>query len=370
PVTTPEERCVEAMARALSWEGGIGTETGARAALDALRALAHTAPADVAGALGMVQYDRTCRDDGAGGHWHFPTATPERPPAPAARQQVSGTYAAHLGRSGLAPLTRTAYARHVGRYLTWLADHPEHDQALSEAHARDFAVRDYRRSMKEARLAPATLNNALAGVADLYRAIGLGPARGVRREASPRLAPQSLDEAQLRALLRALEARERPRDSAVAALMGFAGLRVAEVADLEVEDLSITARTGKVVVWRGKGDAEREVPLPAEARVALSAWLAVRPTNLGPALFPGPSGGHLSTRALHRLVAGAGRAAGLELHPHALRHTYLTRLVRRGTDLVMVAELAGHRRLETTRRYTRPSAADEAAAVEDLAVDY
>ena len=47
-----------------------------------------------------------------------------------------------------------------------------------------------------------------------------------------------------------------------------------------------------------------------------------------------------------------------------------SRLVRRGNDLVMVAELAGHQKLETTRRYTLPSAADRQAAVEDLQIDY
>ena len=55
---------------------------------------------------------------------------------------------------------------------------------------------------------------------------------------------------------------------------------------------------------------------------------------------------------------------------HTLRHTCLTGLVRRGNDLVMVAELAGHQKLETTRRYTLPSAADRQRAVEDLQIDY
>jgi site-specific recombinase XerD len=72
-------------------------------------------------------------------------------------------------------------------------------------------------------------------------------------------------------------------------------------------------------------------------------------------------------RPLSRAVAAR---AGLELSAHTLRHTCLTALVRRGNDLVMVAELAGHQKLDTTRRYTRPSAADRQAAVEDLQIDY
>jgi site-specific recombinase XerD len=58
------------------------------------------------------------------------------------------------------------------------------------------------------------------------------------------------------------------------------------------------------------------------------------------------------------------------LSAHVLRHTFLTRMVRQGADLVLVAELAGHRRLETTRRYSLPSDADRLLAVERLQIDY
>ena len=68
--------------------------------------------------------------------------------------------------------------------------------------------------------------------------------------------------------------------------------------------------------------------------------------------------------------AARRRRRGPELSAHTLRHTCLTGLVRRGNDLVMVAELAGHQKLETTRRYTLPSAADRQRAVEDLQIDY
>jgi site-specific recombinase XerD len=62
--------------------------------------------------------------------------------------------------------------------------------------------------------------------------------------------------------------------------------------------------------------------------------------------------------------------ARLEISAHVLRHTCLTNLVRGGEDLVMVAELAGHRRLDTTRRYSLPSQADRQAAMDRLETDY
>ncbi len=118
----------------------------------------------------------------------------------------------------------------------------------------------------------------------------------------------------------------------------------------------------------------RDVPLNAEARDALDAWTAARRVQLEgsaePALFVSRKGARLSTRALDLVIRALAREADLTLSAHTLRHTCLTRLVRGGADVVLVAELAGHRRLETTRRYSLPSEADRQAAMEGLRVEY
>lgn len=75
----------------------------------------------------------------------------------------------------------------------------------------------------------------------------------------------------------------------------------------------------------------------------------------------------MSTSALELVVRKVGQDAGLELSAHIVRHSLLTNLVRKGTDLVLVAEIAGHKKLETTRRYTLPSAEDKERAMEELA---
>ena len=68
-------------------------------------------------------------------------------------------------------------------------------------------------------------------------------------------------------------------------------------------------------------------------------------------------------------MRSVGARAELKLSAHTLRHTCVTNLVRAGNDLVLVAELAGHRRLETTRRYSLPSEADRQAAMEALELE-
>jgi integrase/recombinase XerC len=115
------------------------------------------------------------------------------------------------------------------------------------------------------------------------------------------------------------------------------------------------------------------VPLNALARQVLEEWLPERKRLAGAgerALLIGRGGRRLAKRSVDDVVRGIGKDAGLRLSAHVLRHTCLTGMVRQGTDLVLVAELAGHRRVETTRRYSLPSEADRALAVERLQIDY
>jgi site-specific recombinase XerD len=153
----------------------------------------------------------------------------------------------------------------------------------------------------------------------------------------------------------------------------YTGLRLAELVALDVDDVKVSARKGIVVVRSGKGDAYREVPLNALVRQVLEEWLAEHETKAGEgerALFVGRGGRRLSKRSVDDVVRGLGEDAGMKLSAHTLRHTFLTRMVRQGSDLVLVAELAGHRRLETTRRYSLPSDVDRLLAVENLQIDY
>jgi len=275
----------------------------------------------------------------------------------------------------LAERSRREYARNVRVFCAWLADTPDREgwqgDPLTDPLARDHAARDFRRYLQvERRAAASTVNLALASLDALYRCLGLGRPH-VRRDKPALAGPRALDEAGQRRLLRAAEAAPiRPRSLVM--LMLFTALRISETVALDVADVRIMTRKGVLVVI-GKGDVQREVPLNALVRHVLEEWLEHR-TALARdgerALWVSRTGGRLSARSADRDVRTVAAAAGLVLSAHTLRHTCLTGLVRRGNDLVMVAELAGHQKLETTRRYTLPSAADRQRAVEGLQIDY
>jgi len=289
------------------------------------------------------------------------------------QRAVVAEYAVWVAGQPLSARTREAYVAAVRPFAAWLeARDAGVGDALATPRGRDLAVRDYKRHLKVDRgLAAASVNQALAALDHLFRFLGLGAAI-VSREELSRAAPRALDVDEQRALLRAAE-ESSARDRAIIGLLLFTGLRLSEAAALQVADVRISARKGLVVVRSGKGDAYREVDLNALVRGLLDEWLAERAKIAAPgesSFFVTRSGGALSSRSVDLAVRRVAGRAGLELSAHVLRHTFVTGLVRAGHDVVLIAELAGHRRLETTRRYSLPSQADRQRAVADLEVDF
>lgn len=289
-------------------------------------------------------------------------------------------FAAWLRRQPLSERTADAYRAQVGAYLTWLAGSEHAAEALSVEAVRDWAVRDYKRAMKKRRLKPTTVNQALAAIDALYRSLSMGRP-DVRREALAQVAPRALAEDAQRRFLRSVERCPSARDRAIATLFLYTGLRLSELAALDVGDVAVSPRRGRLRVALGKGDAYREVPLNSACRSALDEWTAARTTQLEAlaernpdlaatdALWLARGGGRLGSRAIDLVVRRLAADAGLEMSAHVLRHTCVTNLIRSGADVVLVAELAGHRRLDTTRRYSLPSEADRDAAVEAVLVE-
>jgi integrase len=165
------------------------------------------------------------------------------------------------------------------------------------------------------------------------------------------------------------------RDLAIVVCLGELGLRSEELRTLRTSDL-IRFRAGSATPWLhviGKGNRDRELPLPAEVQRTLMAWLDVRPQEAqgNPLLFPrlgrqthggrfpdaaGAEPRPLSATALANIVRPLMAGAGVtpeHCHPHVLRHTFATLyLQRRAHDsaaLTKLQELLGHASLETTR---------------------
>jgi len=291
-------------------------------------------------------------------------------------------YAGFLDGTPLAPASRAKYLGRARGFLSWLASADVQGDPLDDAAARDWAVRDYRRWLKMVRkAAPSTINNTLAALDDFYTRRGLGPAAARREDPPARTAPRALSSQQARRFLRVVEQEPSPRNRLMALLPYYAGLRIGEVVGLDIGDVALSARKGEIrVMGKGRdGGKLRAVPVHGELRPVLQAWLIQRRSLPGgeatPALLVNARGGRISDRYAREIIESLGRLAGLDAErlepfgPHALRHTFGTQLVRGGVDLVTVAELMGHARLDTTRIYTLPTKADREHALEALLTD-
>jgi site-specific recombinase XerD len=280
-----------------------------------------------------------------------------------------------LQRTPLAETSKRTYDSEVRGFATWLAGQTKHDpvEVFTDPLTRDYAVKDYRRHLLAVtKRAPKGVDSMLTAVGSLFGWLGLGVPEVPRAAGKRRTAPRALDEDGMRDLLRAA-ARRGPRDLALVSLGVFAGLRVSELVALDLDDYGISERKGHVQVRAGKGDKPRTVPLNQQTRDAVRGWELERRTwagSDGPALFITRRGDRLAVRSARAVVTTAGKAAGLDAHPHLLRHSFGTALVRAGTDIATVADLMGHSDINTTRGYARPTVEDMDAAVERFAVDY
>lgn len=294
-------------------------------------------------------------------------------------ETVLAGYRTALDRSTLAESTKDKYTRRVAAFLAWLNTSDIGGDPLDQEAARNWAVRDYRLWLKGVKRArPSTINGALAAIDDFYTRRGLGPAEASREDATRRTAPKALDDREVRRYLRAVECDADARDAVIALTPYYAGTRVGELVGLDVEDVRMSARKGELrIVGKGSdGGKERRVPIHAELRSLMTAWMGERrhrPGSDGEALLLNRRGDRLSDRAARTVICSYGEAAGLGLDepfgPHVLRHTFGTQLVRRGVDIVTVAELLGHSRLDTTRIYSLPTDEDRAAALDVLTTD-
>ena len=291
--------------------------------------------------------------------------------------------------------TVRAYESDLSQYLTFLAAHHGcRVSGLSTAHLDHLGARAFMAALNTRGNSKASAARKLSAI----RAFG----RYLRREdvilndpaalvGTPRREQRIPNHLAVDEMTKLLEMPDAGvplgrRDKAILELFYASGLRLSELAGLDLEDVNLPGRVVRVL---GKGRKERIVPFNAPAASSIASWLGDREQFLRPLaqdsrqrgqtpnrlsrrglgsdpgrrrrepLFLNYQGGRLSTRSIDKLVRKyvAACSTRFGISPHALRHSFATHLLEAGADLRAIQELLGHARLSTTQRYTHVNAA-------------
>lgn len=238
-------------------------------------------------------------------------------------------------------------------YLVWL---PVPVEIATKTH-----VKMYLDFLLENGLAPKTINERLVAIRSFYRYLAkeegwmiTNPVSSGLALRQPKPLPRDIRE---RELDRFLAVIKKKRDRALFMLMLRCGLRVAETAGLELP--AIDYQRNQIIVRNGKGAKDRITYISNDAAEALAAYLQVRPATKEDKVFLVEKGIHkgkpLSVRGIQKRMEYYSRKSGVSMSCHQIRHTMATQLLNAGSDLVIIQEILGHKRIETTMRYSRLS---------------
>ncbi|MFC1975320.1 tyrosine-type recombinase/integrase [Chloroflexota bacterium] len=290
-----------------------------------------------------------------------------------------------LDRRGKSQSTQDTYRRGIAHFIRW--SEQTYGQSFDPAEIIPRDIEDwvaYQQTVEKAKVN--TINSRIVGVSQYFgwalrqKLIKDNPAADVScLRTSPRQ-PRALNKTYVRRLLRHIGKSGHVRDIAIAEYLLGAGLRVSELLDLQLGDVTLNKRSGQVVVRRGKGAVHRVVPLTARVRQALQKYLdqdhylhAYRQDNpqLGDdaPFWIGERGPLTDRSGIFYLLKKYARLAGLDetlISPHVLRHTFASRYLEthRG-DLRGLAAILGHATVNTTMIYTEPTTDDLARRMEE-----
>ena len=230
-------------------------------------------------------------------------------------------------------------------------------QVVGDRALREITFRDIDRFVavqSEKGFKPSTINRRLAAVISLYGFFSaeddelVCPVNFRRHHIrEPQRLPRPVEEEGLKRFFAVID---NARDRAMFLLMLRCGLRIGEVAALQLADLYLGEEYPRLVT-RGKGSRERGVYLSAQAKAGLCKYLTERPSAKSEFVFLSYLGEGLSTTSIHNCLMKYRTLSGAQITAHRLRHSFANDMLNADAPITSIQKLMGHRWIESTQTY-------------------
>ena len=257
------------------------------------------------------------------------------------------------------PHTCSNYRRDLSRFEAYLGK-----QGVDDWNAVDYGlVSGYAAERRRQGRKSRTIQRELSSIRSFFQFLirhGLAeqnPAREVRAPRADKPLPKTCDAEAIDRLLSLRDPSDglQVRDNAIFELIYSSGLRLAELVEIDLDDIDLAGRRLTVT---GKGGKSRLLPVGSKAAAAIERWLGRRreycPDAGQTALFVSRRGARISRRNVQSRLDLLIRRQAMEqrMSPHMLRHSFATHLLESSSDLRAVQELLGHVNIATTQIYT------------------
>lgn len=306
-------------------------------------------------------------------------ARPGRPalPKPELHSSVDAFLDMLTTERGAALNTRHAYWRDLADVSLYLrknrnADIHNAKTADIKAYLKDLSEKTHTKGTNKNKIAVRTVARRLSALRQFYRFIVSeniredDPTSTIESPKQTRTLPKTLSEAEVSKLIETAATgggADSLRLVCLIEMLYATGLRVSELVGLPISAIS---EDNQFLMVAGKGGRDRIVPLTDSAQQAISDYLGVRMSFVGPEdqekqekwLFPSRTSdsGHLTRQRFAQLLKDLAHAAKIDadrVSPHILRHAFATHLLSNGADLRSVQKMLGHADIATTQVYTQ-----------------
>ncbi|MDD5153004.1 MAG: tyrosine-type recombinase/integrase [Candidatus Pacebacteria bacterium] len=272
--------------------------------------------------------------------------------------------------------TAEAYKHDLNKFVYFLESVGKKDiLTVTKADVREFIC------SLEKNNGAVTQARKLSAIKSLFKYLGregiiqANPISDIEAPKLPETQPAFLTQTEYQTLITTVRQKATPfylyRDLAIVVLLLGTGVRLSELVGLTLDRVNLE-HSGRSIKVRGKGDKERTIPLTDEVVTVLEQYLKTRPDVRSNHLFISRLGDELQVRGVYGLIKKYLKATGIKkkrVAVHSLRHTFGTTLMNNGVNIVVIQELLGHKKLETTRRYLHINSVDLRNAVDSLVLN-